>query len=127
MPLNTFLGEFSWSPPGWLRRIGLRRAAWSLLASVALAVVVAGGVVIYQGLPQPLRTVVVIDPPGVTPIINGDLVPEPLRLNFAYAADALPPDPPRLSAARLDLVDQILEQGVELRPAVPGQWRFRNG
>ena len=124
MPLNTFLGEFSWSPPGWLRRIGLRRAAWSLLASVALAVVVAGGVVIYQGLPQPLRTVVVIDPPGVTPIINGDLVPEPLRLDFAYAADALPPDPPRLSAARLELVDQILEQGVELRPAVPGQWRF---
>ena len=124
MPLNNFFGEFSWSPPAWLRRIGLRRAAWSLLASVGLAVVVAGGVVIYQGLPQPLRTAVVIDPPGVTPIIDGDLVPEPLRLNFAYATDALAPDTPRLSAARLDLVDQILAEGVEIHPAVPGQWRF---
>ena len=60
------------------------------------------------------------------------LVPEPLRLDLRYALDADTPEPPSLSAlsalsaARIDLVGETLEEGVLLEPAMPGEWRFES-
>ena len=118
------LGEFSWVPPAWLRRIGVRRAGWSLLALSVGAAVATGAFLYYQSLPKPLRVTISVEAPGVTPIVDDELEPDPLRLDFQYSLEPDAPAPPPLSAARIDLVGETLEEGIELRPAMAGEWRF---
>ena len=121
----ALLGEFSWVPPAWLQRIGVRRAGWSLLALFVGAAVAAGAYLYYQSLPKPLRVTISVEAPGVTTIVNDELVPDPLRLDFQYSLDPNAPAPLPLSAARIDLVGEILvEEGIELRPAMAGEWHF---
>ena len=118
------LGEFSWVPPAWLRRIGVRRAGWSLLALSVGAAVATGAFLYYQSLPKPLRVTISVEAPGVTPIVDDEPEPDPLRLDFQYSLEPDAPAPPPLSAARIDLVGETLEEGIELRPAMAGEWRF---
>ena len=120
----TVLGEFSWVPPAWLRRIGVGRAGWSLLALFVGAGVATGVYLYYQSLPKPLRVTISVEAPGVTAIVDDELEPDPLRLDFQYSPDPDAPAPPPLSAARIDLVGETLEEGIELRPAMAGEWRF---
>ena len=118
------LGEFSWVPPAWLRRIGVRRAGWSMLALFVGAAAATGAYLYYQSLPKPLRVTISVEAPGVTAIVDDELKPDPLRLDFHYTLDPDAPAPPPLSAARIDLVGEILAEGIELRPAMAGEWRF---
>lgn len=119
------LGEFSWRPPAWLLQVGLRRARYGALALVALVALGVGGYFYYQSLPKPLRVAVDIDPPGVSRIERDELVWDPLHLDFRYLLTGTETEePPTLSAARLDLVGDILEEGIELDPPMPGEWRF---
>ena len=120
----TVLGEFSWVPPAWLQRIGVRRAGWSLLALFVGAAVAAGTYLYYQSLPKPLQVTISVETPGVTVIDDDELVPDPLRLDFQYSLDPDAPIPAPLSAARIDLVGETLEEGIELRPAMAGEWHF---
>ena len=121
------LGEISWRPPAWLQRVGLRRAGYGVGALVVAGMLAVGGYVYIQGLPKPLRVGADVEMPGVSRIDRDDeLVIEPLQLDFRYAVD---PDidaepPPRLSAARLDLVGEVVDEGIELDPPLPGEWRF---
>ena len=122
--LRTLFGEFSWTPPVWLRRIGPRRVIWGLAVSLVAAGLVAAGYLYYQSLPKPLRVAMTVRPPGITAIVNDELKPSPVRLDFGYLPNPDGPAPPALSAARLDLIGDPLDTGVELRPTIPGTWRF---
>ena len=122
--LTALLGEFAWSPPDWLRRLGVRRAGWSLFGLLGIGILTALGFSYWRSLPQPLRVGVAITAPGVTAIVDGELKPEPLLLDFHYLANPDVPELPVLSAARLDLVKETLEAGIDLDPAAPGEWRF---
>ena len=123
--LAAAIGEFTWRPPAWLVRAGLRRMGLGALAVVATIVLTAGGYVYYQGLPKPLRVAVDVQPPELSRIVRDDfLAIDPLRLDFRYSTNADAEPPPTLSAARLDLVDEDVEDGIELEPAMPGEWRF---
>ena len=75
----TVLGEFSWVPPAWLRRIGVGRAGWSLLALFVGAGMATGAYLYYQSLPKPLRVTISVEAPGVTAIVDDELEPDPLR------------------------------------------------
>ena len=115
---------FSWTPPTWIERLGRRRLAGAG-GVVAIAATLAGGAYLYwQQLPKPLLVGVHAQAPGVTPIVDDELEPEPLRLLFDYLPnpDFQPSGP--LSAARLDLVGNVVETGIDLQPALPGEWRF---
>ena len=119
------LGEFSWRPPAWLLRVGLRRVGYGALAFVGLLALAAGGYFYYQSLPKPLRVAVDVDTPGISRIQRDELVWDPLQLDFHYLlADPETETPPQLSAARLDLVGDVLAEGIELDPPIPGEWRF---
>ena len=119
------LGEFSWRPPAWLLRIGLRRVGYGALVLAGLLALAVGGYLYYQTLPQPLRVAANADPPEVSRIERDELVWDSLHLNFRYALTGAETEtPPTLSAARLDLVGEVLEEGIELDPPMPGEWRF---
>ena len=123
------LGEFAWRPPAWLLRVGLRRLGYGALAFVGVLVLAAGGYFYYQSLPKPLRVTVDVDPPGISRIerdgARSRLVWDRLVLDFHYLLDGTETEaPPTLSAARLDLVGDVLEEGIELDPPIPGEWRF---
>ncbi len=122
--LRDLFGEFSWTPPGWLQRIGTRRVGWGLLVSLGVTGLVAAGYLYYQSLPKPLRVAITVRPPGLTAIAGDTLRPAQVRLDFGYLPNPDLPSPPALSAARLDLVGEALDTGVELHPTLPGQWRF---
>ncbi len=121
---RALFGEFSWTPPVWLQRIGTHRAGWGLLALLGVTGLVAAGYLYYQSLPKPLRVAIAVKPPGITAIVDGELAPAPVRLDFSYLPNPDLPAPASLSAARLDLIGETLDTGVELRPAMSGKWRF---
>ena len=119
------LGEFSWRPPAWLLRVGVRRVGYGALAFVGLLALAAGGYLYYQTLPKPLRVAVTAAPPGVSRIERDELVWDSLRLHFRYAPTGGEAEaPPTLSAARLDRIGDVLGEGIEIDPPVPGEWRF---
>ena len=117
-------GTLTWTPPAWIARLGRRRLA-GVLGGVAIgALLVVAGTYYYQQLPLPLRVGVQVEAPGITPIVDDELKPLPLRLAFDYLPnpDVAPPGP--LSAARLDLVGEVVDAGIDMRPPMAGQWRF---
>ena len=122
--LKVVFGEVSWTPPAWLQRVDARRAGWRLLVSLGAAGLVAAGYLYYQSLPKPLRVAITVRPPGITAIVNDELKPRPIRLDFSYLSNPDVPSPPALSAARLNLIGEPLDAGVELYPRMPGTWRF---
>ena len=128
MNLSTFvamaLGEFSWRPPTWLQRAGPRRVGYGAAALLGAAALAVGGHLYYESLPKPLQVHVAVEAPGISRIDRDELVVEPLHLDFAYPDDHDETPPPTLSAARLDLVAAVVEEGVELEPPMPGEWAF---
>ena len=124
--VGKVLGEFRWLPPAWMRRFGVRRFGWIMLAVMVAGAIAVGGGLYYWSLPEPLRVVVDVEPPGLSAVVDDQLVPEPLRLDLRYALDAEAKAPPSLSAARIDLVGETLEEGVLLEPAMPGEWHFES-
>ena len=127
MKLSRFVvsavGEFSWRPPVWLQRAGSRRVGYGGAALVAAAALAVGAYLYYESLPKPLQVQVEVDAPGLSRIERGELVVAPLHLDFAYPS-AQDETPTPLSAARLDLVGNVIEEGVELNPPMPGEWTF---
>ena len=127
MKLSRFVvsavGEFSWRPPTWLQRAGPRRVGYGGAALVAAAALAVGGYLYYESLPKPLQVQAEVDAPGLSRIERGELVVAPLHLDFAYPATQ-EETRAQLSAARLDLVGNVIEEGVELDPPMPGEWTF---
>ena len=123
MLVAAALGEFSWRPPAWLRRAGSRRVGYGAAALVGAAALAGGGYLYYASLPKPLQVQVAVEAPGISRIDRDELVVPPLRLDFAYP-DHQDETPPPLSAARLDLVGNVVEEGVELEPPMAGEWSF---
>ena len=124
--VEILFGEFSWSPPGWLRRLGVRRVGWGALSAAVIIALAVSGYFYYQSLPKPLQVVIEVTPPEISAIVDEKPEPNPAYLEFHYppTANDSPDDRPALSAARLDLVGEIIRDDVELRPAMPGEWRF---
>lgn len=131
--LDNIAGSFSWTPPPWaaaLRRMhkDKPRRFWSCWAvTLLLFAVVAGGYGYYRHMPRPLRLTAEIEAPGISPDVE-DPRPDPLRVTFTYDLEHLrseqtvPDSPP--SVARLDLVNQRIESGIRLEPAMDGTWRW---
>ncbi len=121
---SALLGEFTWLPPVWLRRVGMRRAGWGFVGLLGLAILAAAGYSYIRSLPQPLRVGVAVTGPELSAIAEDGLVPGRVTLDFHYLENPDVPAPPVLSAARIDLVEETIEAGVDLRPPAVGEWRF---
>jgi uncharacterized protein YfaS (alpha-2-macroglobulin family) len=122
--LVSIFGQLKWTPPPWAQRLGGRR-----FATLLVAVLLAGGLayaayIYYESLPRPPRVVAEVQAPGVTPIVDDKLVPQPVTIRFSYQPDPDAPMPGALSAARIDLVGMALKGGIALDPAMPGEWKW---
>lgn len=120
----ALLGEFSWRPPAWLLRVGPRRAAWGLVGLLGVVALAVAGYYYVRSLPQPLEAGISVTAPDVSAIAEDGLVPVPVALEFRYLSNPDVSEPPLLSAARIDLVGETVEAGVDLLPPVAGEWRF---
>ena len=130
---SKLAGSFCWTPPPWaaaLERTRKQRPGrfWGGLGLLVLLTVIAlAGYRYYRHLPKPLLLTANIEAPGITP---NDETPQPdvLHVSFGYDTERLQPDqelpehPP--SVARLDLVNQRIETGVRLEPAMSGSWSW---
>ena len=124
--LKAAFGTLEWTPPEWFRRAGPRRIGFGILAVAAVAALVAGGMRYYESLPKPARVVVHVDAPGETPIVSGELRPMPLSLHFSVESDPRYPTDTVSSVASLDLLNEVISDGISLEPAMPGEWRWIN-
>lgn len=120
----SVVGEVSWTPPVWISRIGRRRLAYGAAGLFGIVAAAVATLVYVQRLPEPQRVAVDVTPPAISRIDQADLIPDSLRLDFHYTGTAEGEPPTVLSAARLDLVGERVDEGVELQPPHPGKWRF---
>lgn len=131
--MGKLFGSFSWTPPTWseaLRRQRKKRPGRFWTTVVLMVLVLIGGTLgywYYRQLPVPLRLTAEIEVPGIIPNVENPR-PESLRVTFVYDTDRLrkdqqlPEAPP--SVARLDLVNQRVEGGIRLEPAMSGVWSW---
>ena len=117
-------GEFSWNRPGWIRRLGLRRLALMVCVFVGLVALTLVGLWYLETRPKPLQIDFQITPPGISVIVDEKLVPQPLQIEFYYLPNPDVVVPNSLSAARIDLAGEVVPTGIELEPAIAGEWRF---
>ena len=117
-------GEFSWNRPGWIRRLGLRRLAVMMCVCMGLIALTLVGYWYLESRPKPLQIDFQIIPPDISEIVDEKLVPQPLQIEFYYLPNPDVVVPNNLSAARIDLAGEVVPTGIELEPAIAGEWRF---
>ncbi len=117
-------GRIQWTPPEWLDQFGKRRFGLTLLAVVATAVVFAAGVYYVQSLPKPPLVSVQVVAPGISNIAGDEVRPMPLTLNFTVKTDPRAPVQVVESLARLDLVNEVVNEGIRMTPELAGEWRW---
>jgi uncharacterized protein YfaS (alpha-2-macroglobulin family) len=129
--LYPFIGRISWSAPPWLSAGGrlIGRHPRSSILVILLCLVAAAGYYAYQQLPKPLQYLATAGAPGLTQVVDDELVPQSLRIQFDYdpasmvETDAPPSNP---SVASLETMDKPLLRGIRMRPAIAGSWRWQD-
>ncbi|MFA5984082.1 MAG: MG2 domain-containing protein [Methylococcaceae bacterium] len=122
--LVTLFGQWQWQQPNWLILLkGQLSKLWQTskakpLVSMAVVILFCGistaswyAYQQWQNRPQPIRVDFVVTGPERTEIENNK-APNPLLVNF----DA--------SVAPLDLVGKTISNGLSIKPAISGQWRW---
>ena len=134
---RKIFGSLSWTAPDWLQQLLLqakqRPVRFFTAVVLLLAVVVASvaGFRYYQQLPKPLRVMANVSAPELGYYQDDIEQPTPLILQFAYEQIS-PPTAARimpavqLSAARLDLIGEVLSTGVSISPAISGKWLWQD-
>jgi len=127
--MNVFrkiFGRIEWIPPKWFQQIGARRFGVGLAIAALVAIVAVAGISYYKSLPKPAQVVAQVVAPGITPIIDNELRPQPLVLNFSVRPDPRTPVITVNSVARIDMVDEAVTDGISIHPVIGGEWRWSN-
>ncbi|MEL7449362.1 MAG: MG2 domain-containing protein [Pseudomonadota bacterium] len=125
--MKNLIGEFQWTPPRWLRRLGPLPAFYWLTALTVAALLVYAGVRHKQSKPRPPQVVASADAPALTPVVDGELVPQPLFVDFSVETDPRFAQEAVQSVARLDLVGKPVTEGISLAPSLDGVWTWVSG
>ncbi|MBZ9610527.1 alpha-2-macroglobulin family protein [Rheinheimera maricola] len=133
--LGKIFGSINWTAPNWVQQVKFSAKQqpvkfWSLLLVGVLSVAaVVGGVRYYQQLPKPLRVIASITAPEVGHYQDDIEQPTQLRLQFSYEMtnqqQRIQPVT-QLSAARLDLIGEVLNEGISVSPAISGKWLWQD-
>lgn len=123
-------GSLSWKLPPWLNWIfnslkwlgskikyqhqQHRKRFYGIAACVFIALAGAGGGYIwYINLPQPVR--LSLDTSDIEPTpLRKDAVPEVFRIQFSG------------SAARIEHVDKVVTDGIQIKPSIDGTWKWNS-
>jgi uncharacterized protein YfaS (alpha-2-macroglobulin family) len=142
--LQTIFGSINWAAPSWLLR--LKHSAKTrpgqffggMVLLLVLLVTIVAGYYYYQQLSKPLLVQASVITPELGHYQDDIEQPTPLLLQFSYdfsdvaeqpstrdlAASSMPA--PVLSAARLDLIGEVLSDGVSISPAITGKWLWQD-
>ncbi|MFK8030882.1 MAG: alpha-2-macroglobulin [Gammaproteobacteria bacterium] len=120
---NTF-GHFTWTPPDWAQRLGIKKLSGLILMLVALALVAFAAYRYYQSLPVPPRVVSTAVAPGISPVVRNVPQPQPVVITFAIKTDPRQPVEGSSAIARVDLINTTLDRGISLSPSLPGAWQW---
>ena len=110
--LKSIFGEVRWTPPAWLHRLGLRKLLIGVGLAFALCAIALAAFRYYDSLPKPTRVVAEVVAPGITPVIDSQLKPRPLVINFSVKADPRSLLRTVNSVARIELVNEEIADGV---------------
>jgi uncharacterized protein YfaS (alpha-2-macroglobulin family) len=130
--LVSLVGSVNWAPPPWISSLHLFfRSNPKKSMSLGLLIVASVlGYLYYDALPKPLRVTAYIDELHVSPNYEGAR-PSNLLVRFEYDSAELndgqvvPEGEP--SVARIDLVGQVVTEGLSLTPAMTGKWQWTDG
>jgi alpha-2-macroglobulin len=133
--LSKIFGSVNWSAPAWVIQLKQNArqhpARFSSIVVLLLAMfaAAAGGYYYYQQLPKPLKVVAVVQSPELGHYQHDIEQPTPVTLQFSFDVrhqrqSILPA--PVLSAARLDLIGEVLTTGVDISPAIAGKWLWQD-
>ncbi len=129
--LSLTVGRISWSAPPWLsagaRLIG-RKPRLSALA-ILLGIVAAAGYYAYQQRPKPLQYLATASAPGLSQVLDDELQPESVRIQFDYDRGErieTPDHPGAASVASLEMMDKPLTHGIHMTPEIAGSWRWED-
>lgn len=114
---TSIFGVVSWKSPPWIQFITQKvpRIAWLILLIVSL---LFAGYAWYQHLPKPNLIVGHITVPSATPIDTQ--IPHPLIIDFGKENNGFIPT----SVAPLKLIGKKLENGIQISPAISGDWHW---
>lgn len=132
---SKIFGSVNWTAPNWLQQVKYSAKQrplkfWGIvLAGLVFSAAVIAGLYYYQQLPKPLKVIAAITPPEVGHYQDDIEQPTQLRLQFSYdmanqTQRILPV--PQLAAARLDLIGEVLSEGVDISPAIAGKWLWQD-
>jgi uncharacterized protein YfaS (alpha-2-macroglobulin family) len=100
--------------------------AFGLAAAAIVTIVAVAGFNYYRSLPKPAQVIAEVVAPGITPIIDNELRPQALTLNFSVKADPRTPVITVDSVARIDQINEVVTEGISIQPAITGEWRWTN-
>ena len=132
---SALFGTFNWSAPRWLKslkQLATEKPLKFFSIMLLLAAVVGTGIYgyqYYQQLPKPLKVMAEVIAPQIGDYQDDIEQPTALVLQFHYDFAAQPKQilpAPELSAARLDLIGEVLTQGVTISPAISGKWLWQD-
>ncbi|RUQ88844.1 alpha-2-macroglobulin [Legionella septentrionalis] len=124
------VGRMHWSSPPWMiflrRQAAARPAAfWTVMvATLCLLVAAIYGYCWYKNLPKPKLPTAYITAPKITPLREEALIPDDLIIDFG-SKDAEGELLPK-SVAPLQLIGKNVPQGIELSPALEGEWYWQS-
>ncbi|QBL09086.1 large extracellular alpha-helical protein [Rheinheimera sp. D18] len=133
--LNKVFGSVNWTAPHWLQRLNYQAKQqpikfWGgfvlLIAMIGAGI---GGYYYYQHLPKPLQVVASVHGPELGDYQDDVEQPTSVTLTFDYDYDTgsrqiMPVT--ALSAARLDLIGEVLTDGVTISPVIAGKWLWQD-
>jgi uncharacterized protein YfaS (alpha-2-macroglobulin family) len=126
-----FIGRISWSAPPWLTASGQligRHPRYTIMV-ILLGLVAVAGYYAYQQLPKPLQYLATASTPGLTQVVDDELMPESLRIQFDFDPASMVEAAENLaspSVAKLELMDKPLSRGIHMRPEIAGSWRWED-
>lgn len=114
----TFIfGAVSWKSPPWIQYIKQKVSGMAWLSLLTIIVLFLG-YAWYQHMPKPNLIIGHITVPAATPLET--LVPNNLIIDFGKENNGFITS----SVAPLKLIGKKIEKGIQISPAIPGDWRW---
>lgn len=124
---SNVLGTIQWSSPPWLQYIKNKAKTSPVLffgsSLLTLAIIAASSYAAYwyKNLPKPVYVTASITIPDITP--NAEtLVPNNLIIDFGTAGNGFTSE----SVAPISLVGKTISSGIEITPAIAGDWSWNS-
>lgn len=121
-------GKVAWTKPDWIDHVSRQASDHSstfwrtIIASIIVLFILALGLHWYHSLPTPQRIITRITPPNLTPI-GKTAIPDHLNIHFGLMTHGRFLEK---SVAPLRAVGKPIKQGINMVPAIAGEWRWES-